>query len=89
MSIGGSECIGEVTIAGAIGTERCDVPALEILDSGYAFLSIADHFTEEVGEACAAEFGRPRSVEVPIVYGFAVGGCAEARSGLGGAVGEC
>lgn len=62
-----------------------DIPLLEILDSCYPFLRIADHLTEEVGEAGAAELGRPRAVEVPVIDGFAVGGGAEAVCGGGGA----
>ena len=61
------------------------VPLLEILDPGHPLLRVADHLAEEVGEAGAAELGRPSAVEVPVIDGFTVGGGAEAVLGGGGA----
>lgn len=53
------------------------VPSFQILDPGHAFLSIAHHLTEEVGEARTAELRGAGAVEVPVIDGFAVGGGAE------------
>lgn len=60
------------------------VPSLKILDPSHAFLRVAHHLGEEVGEAGAAELGGPRAVEVAVVDAFAVGGVAEGGRCLGG-----
>jgi len=67
------------------------VPSLEVLDPGHAFLRVAYHLGEEVGEAGAAELGGPCAVQVAVVDAFAVGGVAQAGgAGLGsGAGGRC
>ncbi len=67
------------------------VPSLKVLDPGHAFLCVAHHLGEEVGEAGAAELGGPCAVQVAVVDAFAVGGAAQAGgAGLGsGAGGRC
>ena len=71
----GRGCGGVVFARGLRGGT---IPSFEILDPGYAFLCVADHFAEEVGEAGAAELAGARAVEVPVIDCFAVGGSAEA-----------
>lgn len=60
-------------------------PSFEVLDTGDAFLGVANHLTEEIGETCPAEFRGAGAVEVPIIDGFAVRWGAELLwSSLGG-----
>jgi len=55
------------------------------LDPRHAFLRVAHHLGEKVGEAGAAELGGACAVQVAVVDGFAVGGVAQAGgAGLGG-----
>lgn len=60
-------------------------PSFEVLYPGDAFLGIAHHLAEEVGEACPAELRGAGTVEVSVIDGFAVGRGAEMlRGSLGG-----
>lgn len=60
-------------------------PSFEVLYSSDAFLSIAHHLAEEIGEACPTELRGAGAVEIPVIDGFAVGGGAEVlRGSLGG-----
>lgn len=56
-----------------------DEPFLKILDPRDATLRIADHFPEQICEACLAQLLRPAAIQGPVVDSFASRGIAQAR----------
>lgn len=80
---GGGKEKGFVHLKKKTPPQKKNQPFLQILNARHPFLRVRHHLAEQVGEAGPAELGRPRSVQVAVVDGLAVGGGPETGGGCG------